>query len=100
KPARHGASLPSAFPDEVFPCPNCEQMLAPTCRICVACRQPIDPAKITLPTIGLRHAAAQPSRTTRRVYFPWGLFFALLMVRLLVLVTTARFWGVAKAEVF
>jgi len=92
-------SLPAGFPAEAFPCPNCEQLLAPTCRVCVACKQPIDPAEIKLPVLELLKARAQATRSAPRVYFPWGLFFALLIVRLLVLITTTRLWGVAKAEV-
>ena len=89
----------SAFPSEPFPCPACAQMLAPSCRVCVACKQPIDPAQIrrrraVIPT--LESQARLP--TTARVQFPWQLFFALLVVRLLVAIVAQRHWGLIKAE--
>ena len=28
------------FPTEPFPCPSCGQLLAPSCRVCVACKEP------------------------------------------------------------
>jgi hypothetical protein len=88
-----------AFPDEPFVCPHCGQMLAPECRVCVACRQTIDPAEIKPQTI----EAAPRTRRTRspadRVYFPWSLFIALLIARLLIVATAARAWGITKAEV-
>ncbi len=46
-PAADRASPAPADPlDEPFACPHCGQMLAPTCRVCVVCREPIDPAQI------------------------------------------------------
>ena len=38
-----------AFPTEPFACPYCGQMLGPGCRVCVACKAPIDPARINVP---------------------------------------------------
>jgi len=35
-----------SFPSEPFACPYCGQMLAPSVRVCVACRQPINPRDI------------------------------------------------------
>ena len=43
-------ALPTAdFPSEPFPCPACGQMLGPSCRVCVACKQPLNPAEIKRP---------------------------------------------------
>ena len=71
------------FSSEPFACPACGQMLAATCRVCVACRQPIDPAKIVrapVPSQPLPEHVPPPLPTVR---FPWGAFivaFALSMV--------------------
>lgn len=68
------------FPGEAFPCPACGQMLAPTCRVCVACKQPIDPAAIArtpqpaAPADQLRSAEPRPEV----VRYPWPLFFIVL----------------------
>jgi len=64
---------PADEPREPFPCPACGQLLAPSCRVCVACHHPIDPAQI-------RKEAPAPvvavvaSRTLAPVQFPWRLF--------------------------
>ena len=64
---------PADEPREPFPCPSCGQLLAPSCRVCVACHYPIDPAQI-------RKEAPAPvvavvaSRTLAPVLFPWRLF--------------------------
>src|SRR2546423_9455397 len=75
----------AAFPDEAFPCPACGQMLAPSCRVCVACKQPIDPAQIksaSARALELRPFDAQPTAGpgAGNVRFPWALFLVLLLV--------------------
>ena len=40
------------FPSEPFQCPACGQLLAPACRVCVACKRTIDPAEIARPREG------------------------------------------------
>src|SRR5437588_5305951 len=83
------ASGGAAFPDEAFPCPACGQMLAPSCRVCVACKQPIDPAQIksaSARALELRPFDAQPTAGpgagpgAGNVRFPWVLFLVLLLV--------------------
>ncbi len=89
----------SDLPQEPFPCPSCGQMLAPTVRVCVACKQTIDPAQITRAQAGpgpFETHGTQPA--TARVQFPWPLFFVLLAVRLLAAVIAQRHWGLVKAE--
>jgi hypothetical protein len=75
-------SADTAFPKEPFPCPACGQMLAPSCRVCVACKQPIDPTKIArLKSVGGAPDAAgvQPSsHPPEPVRFPWRVFFVFL----------------------
>lgn len=68
-----------SFPDEPFACPNCGQMLAPSCRTCPSCRQPIDPSQITHPDIVIpiaEQVIALPGKEYAR--FSWGIFFAAL----------------------
>jgi hypothetical protein len=89
----------SAFPSEVFPCPACGQLLAPSCRVCVACKQPIDPAKINLTPVPVSLAEAAPAQSIiATVRFPWPLFLALLLIRILLAGLAERGWGLLKAE--
>jgi hypothetical protein len=61
------------FPAEPFTCPACGQLLAPSCRVCVACKHTIDPAEIRKPSV-LR-AAAEPTRPEPEpVRFSWRIF--------------------------
>lgn len=85
--------------DEPFACPYCGQMLAATCRVCVACKQPIAQAEIRrrLPLAPLPEPpSAAPAR--ERVGFPWPWFFGLLGVRLFVAMVAERSLGIVKAE--
>lgn len=68
------------FPTEPFPCPACGQLLAPSCRICVACKHPIDAAEIFQPQPAASAEASAPSPQLRRevVRYPWPIFFAVL----------------------
>jgi len=73
------------FPSEPFPCPACGQLLAPVCRVCVACRRPIDPAEIRRqPAVELL-AASAPGTLPRpeSVRYPWRIFFAVLGIGLI-----------------
>jgi len=89
----------AAFPDEVFPCPACGQLLAPSCRVCVACKQPIDPAKINLAPLPVPSPEAAPAQAIiATVRFPWPLFLALLLIRILLAGLAERQWGLLKAE--
>jgi len=76
--------LPPAPPEpaageEPFPCPACGQMLAPSCRVCVACKHPIEPAEIRRDQPPLAPVASPPATpTVPPVKFPWRVFFLVL----------------------
>ncbi len=67
------------LPTEPFACPACGQMLAPSCRVCVACNQPIDltrlrkPRSLVAPFDFRRNVPA-----TTPVRFSWGIFLLVL----------------------
>lgn len=89
----------ATFPDEPFACPHCGQMLAATCRVCVACKREIDPGEIQRPP--LIPAELQPELSTlspTRVKFPWALFLVLLAARLWVAMTAQKYLGLLKSE--
>ena len=51
------------FPSEPFQCPACGQLLAPACRVCVACKHTIDPAEIARPQeVALPAVSTGPKR--------------------------------------
>ena len=61
------------FPAEPFTCPACGQLLAPSCRICVACKHAIDPNEIRKPSVP--RAAAEPTQPEPEpVRFSWRIF--------------------------
>jgi hypothetical protein len=61
------------IPAEPFACPACGQLLAPSCRVCVACKHAIDAAGIRKETPAVVVGGAA-SRTLAAVRFPWRLF--------------------------
>jgi hypothetical protein len=86
-----------AFPTEPFACPHCGQMLGPECRVCVACKTPIDPASINVPApivepVAVEQALAPPER----VRFPWTLFLILLLARFIVAATVNGILGLTR----
>jgi len=68
------------FPSEPFPCPACGQLLAPSCRVCVACKHPLDPAEIARPSEAVLSTARSSSTEARPVpiRYPWPIFFMVL----------------------
>jgi hypothetical protein len=70
------------LPTEPFPCPECGQMLAASCRVCVACKVPVDYARVNIkdqvPLPGtldrLPEQAVEPAR------FSWGIFFTVFLI--------------------
>ena len=68
------------FPSEPFSCPACGQLLAPSCRVCVACKHPINPAEIARPREVVVPAARPSSPEARPVpiRYPWPIFFFVL----------------------
>ena len=62
------------FPAEPFSCPACGQLLAPSCRVCVACKHTISPAEIRRGPPALA-VGDMPWQVPAPVRFPWRLFF-------------------------
>lgn len=88
-----------AFPKEPFPCPNCGQMLAPSVRVCVACKQPIDPSRIQHSQPAATSVVPRPGALTeKRVEFPWPLFFILFAALLLADQGAQKLWSAWKAQ--
>jgi len=83
KPEAETVNSPAAvadFPNEPFQCPACGQLLAPACRVCVACKHTIDPAEIARPRDVALPVAHAPS-TERRpepVRYPWQILIAVI----------------------
>lgn len=89
----------SGFPDEPFLCPACGQMLAPSCRVCVACKHSINPAEIqkTQPAPGaVEPQVPQPAVAQAR--FSWLIFFLVLSVTWLVALITVDLFGQDEAR--
>jgi hypothetical protein len=85
--------------DEPFACPTCGQMLAAPCRICVACKQPVDPSRIRRPQPEPEARAPMVAHPAREpVRFPWLLFLFLLGLRLGIAVVAVQHWGFMKTE--
>jgi 4-amino-4-deoxy-L-arabinose transferase-like glycosyltransferase len=85
--------------DEPFACPACGQMLAPSCRVCVACGQTIDLAEIARLLEGPLPAAPAPTQEPRLspVPFPWLIFLVVLGVLLALGQISLAIWGEQKA---
>jgi len=88
------------FPSEPFPCPACGQLLAPTCRVCVACRHIINPAEIARPEEKVFLAAPAPPQEPKPqpVRYPWTIFFAVLGVTILITMILAGLMEQQKAQ--
>ena len=98
---RNSGDSQSAFPDEPFPCPACGQMLAASCRVCVACKQPIDPTRINsaievqkLPQLGA------PPVPVVGAPFSWSVFFLVLLAWLILAGAGEKLLGPARAQWF
>jgi hypothetical protein len=67
------------FPAEPFPCPACGQLLAPSCRVCVACKHPIDPTEIRKPRVF--PVVGEPARQEPEpVRFSWRIFLIVFAI--------------------
>jgi hypothetical protein len=67
------------FPAEPFPCPACGQLLAPSCRVCVACQHAIDPAEIRKPGF-LPAVGTAARRGLDPVRFSWRTFLVVFAI--------------------
>jgi hypothetical protein len=82
------------FPSEPFQCPACGQLLAPTCRVCVACKHAIDPAElvrgqsVVVPAVPA--AATGPKPQPAR--FSWPLFFVVFGVSCFLVIILQGLW--------
>ena len=85
------------FPGEPFPCPACGQLLAPSCRVCVACHHAIDPAEIRKP-----QAPAAIETPVRRepepVRFSWRSFLRVFLIWVVGATLVQRFMPPLKAQ--
>jgi hypothetical protein len=114
-PDRSAAELAGPSPaddsEEPFPCPHCGQMLAPTCRVCVSCRQAIDPADIRrAPPVEL---AAVPGGDVKSplpgeptplpalppVRYPWRMFLLVLALTWVGAVLALEFLGLEQGRI-
>ncbi len=80
-------------------CPYCGQMLAATCRVCVSCKQAIDPAallKVETPAPAAIVAVPEPSLPPGR--FSWPIFFLTLGVSWLAASLAVAFLGMVPAK--
>ena len=81
--------------DEPFACPVCGQMLAPTCQVCVACKQPVDPALIqkSQAPVPQSEPAPEPPPRVEPARFSWMIFLSVLAAWLLAAAVTQQFLG-------
>jgi hypothetical protein len=95
-----GAATPDSpvqvaeIPTEPFACPACGQMLAPSCRVCVACKHVIDPAKIVRAQVAA--PAPAPVESVRPklppVRFSWPFFFLVFGVSCFLVIILQGLW--------
>ena len=89
----------AAFPEEAFECPYCGQMLAPSCRVCVSCKLPIDPARIQRRAEQAAAAAVESRPDVPPVRFSWKYFVGVLIATWAMAVMALGFLGAEKAQV-
>jgi hypothetical protein len=87
--------------DEPFACPACGQMLAPSCRVCVACKTPVDFARVKRPQPEMPVARAEPvvAAAVGPARFSWGIFFGVLSLWLFAAVLTTSLLGPNGSQV-
>jgi hypothetical protein len=77
-------------------------MLAPSCRVCVACKEPIDPSRIGRPKpdgAALDSQGLQPSsHPPEPLRFPWRVFFIVLAFWLPGALLIQRFLNPTKSQ--
>ena len=96
------AASSAEFPHEPFSCPACGQLLGPACRVCVACKQPINPAEIAHPREVAHPAAHAPGTEPRLspVPYPWRIFFLVLAMAFFlgIIYSTAITYGLLRED--
>jgi len=92
---------PAPISTEAFACPACGQMLAPSCRVCVACKTAIDPGLIKKPEPEAPVLSAAPlaTRAAGQARFSWGIFFHVLALWLLAAILTTQMLGPKGSQI-
>lgn len=91
-------SYNETIPEEPIACPACGQMLAPTVRVCVVCKQPIDPAQIKRPALEPSPVEVHRSPAAPRARFSWAIFFSVLVLWLLAAAVSLQLLGEVKGQ--
>ncbi|MGO8817250.1 MAG: hypothetical protein ACLQVG_21610 [Terriglobia bacterium] len=86
------------FPSEPFQCPACGQLLAPACRVCVACRRAIDPAEVARVHVAAVPAVSSPGPSAPPVRYPWRIFFAFMGISFLLAIGFEGLLGEQRAQ--
>jgi hypothetical protein len=85
------------FPSEPFPCPACGQLLASSCRVCVACKHLIDPAEIRKPS-ALPVVEEPVRREIEPVRFSWRIFLIVFASWVAIATLVQRFMDPLKGN--
>jgi hypothetical protein len=94
-------STPAAgFPNEPFPCPACGQMLGPSCRVCVACKRPIDPLEIKRlePPAGVTFEPRRLAAQAPPLRFAWSTFLIVLLLWFVLAAAAERLLGPVRSQ--
>ncbi len=97
------ASPDTMFPSEPFACPNCGQMLAPSCRVCVACHTPVDFSKLQRAETSWEQVGTKEEPTSERpggMQFSWRIFLAVLGIYLALVMVVERYLSVSQCQLF
>jgi hypothetical protein len=85
------------LPSEPFVCPACGQLLAPACRVCVACHHSIDPAEIGKP-VAPPAVEAPVRRKLEPVRFSWRSFLRVFVIWVVGATLVQRFMPPLRAQ--
>jgi hypothetical protein len=95
--ADENAPLDGEFPAEPFGCPTCGQLLAPSCRVCVACKHPIDLAEVRKPIV-LPVVDEPVRREIQPVRFSWRIFLIVFAIWVVGATLVQRFMDPLKGQ--
>ena len=98
-PSKAGSASEGQFPNEPFSCPACGQFLGPSCAICVACKQPINPAEISRTSTPALPATPRPASANARpesVRYPWRILVVVMGIGMIVGMITFALLGDQK----
>ena len=82
---------------EPFPCPACGQLLAPSCRVCAACKHIIDPSEIRQPE-ALPVVTTPGRRELEPVRFSWRMFLIVFAIWVVGATLVQRYMPPLKAQ--